>query len=215
MKGIFAIVAAGAIAATGMAQADPCMDTIVGLYDDGPLDSFAQPPYLAVSAQYLADGTLKQVTDMIVETPTRIVSGVRGSGQFLLAIDLETWIGTTPTGPWTFGGRMQHDDAGAAQQAVIDDEQQNVATPECLGQVDLDGKPHMAYRFFTKTLPHPDRGNSWFGGQKTVYVDMATNLITRLEMTAQVASWAAVPSTDKQVTVYTYDPSIKLERPAD
>ena len=192
------------------AAADPCQDEVAALYDGGPLDPFAQPPYRYETAVTAADGSLRYEYVTTFDTPLRSMNGMKGQKMYL-AIGNRTWEGPGPDGPWTELPSSLPDDMEGFQRRVRDQMAANVADAECLGTVQRDGQDFTAYRFTTRTGPNDD--GTFFGGEYTVFVDPATGRLAVQEVRAQVAHYLTEPGTDLSVSVYTYDPSIALAAP--
>ncbi|MCB1335250.1 MAG: hypothetical protein KDK26_16780 [Roseivivax sp.] len=192
------------------AAADPCQEEIQALYDGGPMDYYTWGPYKTATAYFAQDGSLKMVLDIIAETPTHMISTTRDSGQWYLVEGLETWTAPAAEGPWTYAGKMQHADADGFNRQMLADQRKNVTEAECLGVVELAGRPAQSYRFITKTDPHEEWGSGWFGGRYAIWVDQETRRIARMETHEFAAHYAPTPSTDIIVNEYTYDPTIAM-----
>ena len=202
-----------ALLAPAPALADPCTEEIAALFRGGPLDGFAREPHMQVRESFAADGTPISTFEAVIVSPLEMVSGVRGAGRYLLLVDREGWMGPTMEGPWEPAGMTVTEDMLAAQRSVPEDQAGNLTETECLGEVDLDGAPAIAYRFRTKVDPHPARGDSWWGSLDTVHLDPETGRVIRWEQTEQVSSWAEGVSDERHVTVFDYAPGIAVERP--
>ena len=195
------------------ALADPCTEEIAAMFRGGALDPFARPAHRQLREVYGEDGALDSTFEALIETPTQIVSGVVGSGNYMLMQGRETWIGPTMDGPWSPSGMTITEDVAAAQAAVPESQAANLTGAECLGETEVEGRAAIAYRFTTRVDPHPARGNSWWGSRDTVYLDPDTGLPFRWEATDHQSSWAQGLSRELHVTTIEYDASIDVEAP--
>ena len=208
-----ATLAVSAIAAALPAHAVTCAEEIAALFDGGTLDPFARPAHRQTRESFAADGTLIATYEAVIESPLEMVSGVKGQGRYLLLVDREGFMGPSMDGPWTAAGMTVTEDMEAAQRAVAPSQAANLTETECLGEVDVDGRPAIAYRFVTRVDPHPARGDSWWGSRDTVHLDPETRQVFRWEQTEQVSSWAEGTSDEVHVTHIEYDETIDLVRP--
>ncbi|WP_102107351.1 hypothetical protein [Oceaniglobus roseus] len=202
-----------AVPSMAVAQDDAaCLAEIRALFD-GPLDPFRRPPFRQVQESYSPDGTLVSTSDTIVESPVRQISGVRGSGQYMLMIGRDAWMGTSPEGPWTPMGQMMTEDMEAAQRQVPQSMAANLTEVDCPGLTETPEGPRLVYRYRTKVDPHPARGNSWWGAKEEVWLDPGTRLPVRWETTEHVASWQEGMTMDRNVSTLTYDDALKVPDP--
>lgn len=193
--------------------ADACREEIAAMFDGGPLDPFARPPWRQVKEIYAEDGSLGYIMDSLAVDPVHQVSGIRDSGQFLMMIGRESWRGPSPEGPWTPSGMTLTEDMLAAQKAVAPSMAANLSETECLGTVERDGRTLIAYGFRTKVDPHPARGNSWWGSKDVVYLDPETRLPVIWEQTEHIASWAEGVKNERHVSTLTYPDDIEITPP--
>ncbi|KNG94700.1 hypothetical protein [Pseudaestuariivita atlantica] len=205
-------IALAAMLAPALASADACRDEIAALFDTGPLNPFNLPPNHVEKEVLNPDGSRQYILDIHTQSPTRIVSGIRG-GMLMMMVGSDTWMGPSLDGPWTAGQRMQTDDMEAAQRTVPEAQARNLSDTECPGITSLDGKDRLTYVFRTRTDPHPARGNSWWGSLDRVYIDPATGLIDEIHQTEHVASWAEGMKMETHILRYSYDPDLRIEPP--
>lgn len=201
-----------AIGLTETARADDCHDEVSALYDGGTLDSFARPAHRQIKRVFSAEGDLKYIFDIVVETPLATIAGIRDGGQFIMAVGNNTWMGPTLDGPWTAGTDMQGD-MEAAQRQVVTSQQKNLKDVECLGLTERDGATYQTYRFRTKTDPSPERGESWWASYDTIWLDPETRQVAIWELTEHEASWAPETNMEVHVIEFEYDPAIRVAPP--
>lgn len=200
-------------AAAALADTDACTAEIRALFDGGGLDPFVRPPNrqrLEVSGP---DGAPLYVLEGVVVDPLHQISGISGSGQFMLMVGRESWTGPTPDGPWSPTGMMQAEDIEAAQRAVPADMAANVTEAECPGVVDTPDGARVHFRFRTRVDPNPARGNSWWGAYHAVWLDPDTSLPMEWVMTQHVASWQDGVKDERHVLSISYDDTLVIARP--
>ena len=194
-------------------QADPCADRIRALFDGGPLDPRDRPPHRHTNTVTAEDGSLIRIFDSVMESGINSMPSVRGSGQFTLVLDRNSWTGPTADGPWTKHDNLLPEDRMGQIDRIRLAEQANMTDADCPGQRDLDGKPVEVVIYNTKSDPDPAMGGAWFGAHNTVFYAPASGRVLRWEMTDFQNSWSTSISKERHVITHTYDDSIRLPRP--
>ena len=192
--------------------ADECRERIATMFDGGPLDPFSLQPHRMENTTYAADGSVRYVYRGLFENPLASLGGIDG-GTVALIIGQDSWMGQSMEGPWTKAPNMVPDDHEAFIRGQTKQKIANLDRTACDGIVEMDGKSLEKYTFFTKTDPVDAVQGAWFGGMNTVYLEPDSGRVMRWEMSESVAHYQPEPSTDRQVNLYHYDPSIRVERP--
>jgi len=195
------------------AQADDCLDRISMMFDGGALDPFARTPHHLTNTMSDVEGNVIRKYQTRWQTPARSVSGVEGSGLFVLIIDSESWMGPSLDGPWTKSPNnlpANHMDVRRKQHAQ---ERANLTETACPGVQELDGTQYDAVSYVTRTDPNPQMQDMWFGARHTVYIDPKSNKVMRWDSTDFVSSFAPELSKDVQIQLFTYDDTLVIERP--
>lgn len=196
-----------ALAAASPALGDACRDEIAALYDGGALDPFARPPHRQTVQQFDANGTPTRTNLNLVETPLRTIAGVNGE-QFTMAIDRDLWNGPTPEGPWTALGYQMPDGREEGLRAGMAQEAENLTDTLCHGTTDA-GLVHYTYR----TQTNPDAQGMFYGARYDTFVDPASGMPARMEMTEFVNSWTEGVSGERHVIDFEYDPGLRVVAP--
>ena len=87
-------------------------------------------------------------------------------------------------------------------------ERGNLRDTVCHGAT-AEGLIHYTYR--TQTGPNAD--GVFYGALHDTYVDPATGMPARMEMTEFVNSWSEGMSMERHVIVFDYDPAIRVSAP--
>ncbi|MBP0483661.1 hypothetical protein [Sagittula salina] len=197
----------------GAAMAEDCRDRIAALFEDGgALDPFSRPPHSYVATTYDAGGAVKWIYQARYETALRMIGGTEG-GNRILMIGPDTWTGPSPEGPWTAAPNQNPPDMEAFFRAHMAASVKNLDRTDCAGVVEIDGLRLVKFTYVTRTDPAPEAGGAWFGALYTAYIDPDTGRLMRQDTAESVAHYASEPSTDLQVTLYTYDPTITIPTP--
>lgn len=195
------------------AQDTACQDRIAAMFDGGALDPYTRPAHNYTNTVLTPDGDMRYQFFAIWDSPARRISGVNGSGSFVLIIDNDSWTGPSPEGPWTAAPNMlpeNYDDVQRRQQAQM---VKNLSETACPGRVEVDDIPYENVRFFTKTDPEEASDGAWFGSRNSVFIDPDDGRVMRWEMTDFVSSFAPEVSRDIHVQIFTYDDPISISRP--
>ncbi len=139
---------------TGAALAESCTDHIAAMYDGGPLDPRDRAPHHQTNAVFAADGSPLRTFRTIMESGTRSVSGVEGSGFFARVLDRRSWTGPTLEGPWTESPNLLSEDRAGQINAQREQEIANLANSECPGLVEIEGATLENLRFTACTDPN-------------------------------------------------------------
>jgi hypothetical protein len=206
---VLVLAATAGLCAAGPARADACAETIAALFDGGPLDPMVRPKRREQTLSVAPDGTVTPVVEALWESVTRVVS--HSNGIYILADGANSWTGPGWTGPWTAQGATMPADGGAMSRAQTAAMARNLSETECLGEGDLGGQRVTAYRYRTRTEPN-DYG-AWWGAHYTAYLDAASRQLVRLDAAEGVSSWAPAPAAEVQVTLVTYDETIRIAVP--
>ena len=100
IKAVSACLAALLLAAP--AVADPCLEEIAALFDDGgAMDPFARPPLHQFTQEYDTDGNPTRLNEALFDGPLKTIAGVAAENHFTMAIDRDLWNGPSLDGPWT------------------------------------------------------------------------------------------------------------------
>lgn len=194
------------------ALADDCTSRIAEMFTDGPLDAYQRPPHRHEKQVTDAAGNVSITFQSIVETPLRTISGIKG-GAMTLTIDDDTWTGPGPDGPWTSSVNNNQRDREPWHNTMQEQQAKNLTATECADGVTLEGNTWDRVRYSTKTDPNPNMNNAFFGSTDTVYIDPETMQVIRLEQTGFFSSWLPEPGKDTHITLFTYDPDVKINAP--
>lgn len=192
--------------------ADDCTLRIAAMFTGGPLDAYQRPPHRHEKQVIDDAGTVTVTFLSIVETPLRTISGIKG-GAMTLAIDDDTWTGPGPDGPWQPSESNMPKDRKPWHQAMQAQQAKNLTATDCSGAVGIDGHIWDRVRYSTKTDPNPDMNNAFFGSTETVYIDPETLQVMRWEKTGLFSSWMPEPGKDTHITLFRYDPDVKVTAP--
>lgn len=192
------------------AVAADCLDEIRALYLDGPLDPFKRPNRREVTVSVHPDGSTSPMSDVLWDGPANSRNCYPGG--CTLAIGPQSWTAPGPDGPWAAAGDPYSGvDPVIFARQTADRHAASISAGDCLGEVDLDGKPMLAYRYLSKT--EPNNFGAWWGGTYSLWLDPATRQPVRMEIAGFYGSWAPEPSKDLQVTTVEIDEAIRLEPP--
>ena len=175
------------------------------------LDPFKRPPHRSEMYVFSPDGTQSRILDTIWETPIAAISGIRGNSEYSLVIGPDIWMGPTADGPWAKLDYSLPEDRQTQLAQLNAEETANISDVTCPAMVSLDGTPYLAIGFRTQT--NKDAGGNFFGALNAVYLDPDTRLPIRWDQTEFVNSWKPGVDMERQVTVFTYDPTIRMLRP--
>lgn len=200
----------GTAASSPHAHAD-CLDEVKALYAN-ELDGYKRPPYRATRIHYDENGGKKVGYDDVVETPLKTVSLIHG-GEATLAVGQDSWTGPSLTGPWTKAPNRFTDDRRETHRKQLEQSIKNMSNAVCGGEVELDGKTYLHYRYTTKTDPDPAMGGFWFGATEDVNLDPKTKLVMRWDMTDFVSSFAPNASKERSTATFVYDDTIEVTAP--
>ncbi len=192
--------------------ADDCTSHIAEMFTNGPLDAYQRPPHRHEKQVVDSAGNVSITFQSIVENPLRTISGIKG-GTMTLTIDDDTWTGPGPDGPWTPSENNNPKNREPWHKAMQAQQAKNLTATECANGVKLNGNTWNMVRYSTKTDPNPDMNNAFFGWSGTVYIDSNTLQVMRLEQTGFFSSWLPEPGKDTHVTLFTYEPDVKISVP--
>lgn len=197
------------VIATPVPAAADCTADIAKLLQGGPWDPFVRKNRRETTVLRHADGSTSPYSDVLWDGPIRSIN-CTPNGCFM-AIGNASWSGSSFEGPWKSNGNIKNIDPETFVRNTMDRLAASVEKAECPGEVDLDGKQTVLYKFFSK--PEPNEHGSWWGGNYSVWIDAKANQLLRIELADGIASWAPKPSKDVQVTTVVYDEAIKIEEP--
>ncbi len=192
--------------------ADDCTLQIAAMFTDGPLDAYQRPPHRHEKQVVDSAGNVSTTFQSIVENPLRTISGIKG-GTMTLTIDDDTWTGPGPSGPWTSSENNNPKNREPWHKAMQAQQAKNLTATECANGVTLDGNTWNMVRYSTKTDPNPDMNNAFFGWSDIVYIDPKKMQVMRLEQTGFFSSWLPEPGKDTHITLFTYEPDVKVTAP--
>lgn len=191
------------------AMAD-CLEEVRALYLGGPLDPFIQPNRREVTVALHPDGTTSPMSDVLWDGALKSRNCYPGG--CAMSLGAQSWTAPGPDGPWTAGGDPY---AGVDPETFVrgttERHAASILAAECLGEVDLDGKTALAYRFTSKTEPN-DFG-AWWGGDYSLWLDPVSRRPMRSEIAGFHGSWAPEPTKDIHVTTVEFDDAIRLDPP--
>ncbi|MCF8483953.1 MAG: hypothetical protein K9G71_01985 [Rhodobacteraceae bacterium] len=175
------------------------------------LDVFKRPPHRTEMYVFSPDGTQLRIVDTLWGSPFDAVSGIRGDANYSMLIGQDFWTGPTMDGPWTKSDYPLQEDRQAQVARMHAEETSNISDVACPVMVSLDGKTYISVGYRTQT--NKDANGTFFGAMNTVYLDPKTRLPIRWDMTEFINSWKPGIDHELQITVFTYDPTIRLPRP--
>lgn len=188
-----------------------CLEEVRGLYQTGgPHDPFTRLNRREITVSLHPDGSTSPYSDVLWDGA--IKSRNCYPGGCALSIGPMSWTASGPEGPWTAGADAYSGvDPETFARATTERHIASILSAECLGEVDLDGAPALAYRFISKT--EPNEFGAWWGGDYTQWFDPQSRLPLRTEIAGFHGSWAPEPSKDVLVTTYEIDETIRLDPP--
>ncbi|MAQ81817.1 MAG: hypothetical protein CMH12_01135 [Maritimibacter sp.] len=206
IKAVSACLAALLLAAP--AVADPCLEEIAALFDDGgAMDPFARPPLHQFTQEYDTDGNPTRLNEALFDGPLKTIAGVAAENHFTMAIDRDLWNGPSLDGPWT-GVDYQFPQGREEQmRAALAQNRANLTDTACHGTE--DGLLHYTWR----TQTDKDATGMFYGGLTDAWVDPDTGLMMRMEMTEFVNSWTEGTDMARHEVRFEYDPSISVTAP--
>ena len=206
-------LAALALALAGATPASAeCAADVAALFTGGPLDPFERPNRREVTVIQAPDGSVKPALDVRWDgVDSSINCAPTGC---TMVIGQKAWMGGASfDGPWSQAPTQLPDDPKLFARAIADDMAANITESACFGEVQLDGRPALKYGYRTKT--NPNEYDSWFGGLFTVWIDVATGRLLRMEQTESISSWSPEPSPEVRITTVSYDETITISPPAE
>lgn len=192
---------------------DKCLSEVKALFGN-EFNAYNWSPYKSVRIHTDADGKKTAGFDNIVETPLRTISLTHGS-KAAMAIDQQVWVGPTVNGPWEKSPNNFPEDRQKIHAMQYAQSLKNLTDARCEGEVELNGKKLMLYKYTTKTDPIKERGNIWFGGTDAIYYDPKTRRVMRRVQTDFINSFTKGMSKDVITEDFTYDPDIKILAPKE
>ncbi len=187
-----------------------CAAEIGGMFQKGAWDPFVRENRRETTILRHPNGKETPYSDVLWDGPFKSIN-CTAHGCFM-AIGNASWTGTSFDGPWTRSNDTGTLDPEKFVRATRDRLAASITEPECLGLVELDGKPTRLYRFFSKL--QPNEHGSWWGGRYSVWVTQDAKQLVRLEIADGIASWAPKPTKDLQITTIVYDRKIQINEPA-
>ncbi|WP_435257887.1 hypothetical protein ACSBLW_17540 [Thioclava sp. FR2] len=192
------------------AVAADCLEEIRGLFIGGPMDPFLRPNWHQVTILVHPDGSTSPMSDVLWDGPVKSRNCYPGG--CAMSIGSQSWTAPGPDGPWTEGTDPYSGvDPETFARQTTERHAASISAAECLGEVDLDGRPMLAYRFISRT--EPNEFGAWWGGDHSLWLDPATHHPVRIELAGFHGSWAPEPSKDLQVTTTEIDETIRLVPP--
>lgn len=186
-----------------------CNAEIQALFNGGAWDPFVRENREETVVTQKPDGSEQSSYVVLWDGPLKSINCTPNG--CIMAIGFSSWLGSSNDGPWTPSNDTGTGDPEEFVRGTSDRLAKSISEPECLGEVELDGRTAQQYRFFSK--PEPNEFGAWWGGQYTVWVDQPANQLLRIELAEGIASWAPEPTDNIQVTTIIYDKSISIEQP--
>lgn len=192
---------------------EKCLAEVKALFSN-EFNAYNWPPYKSVRIHTDATGKKTAGFDNVVETPLRTISLTHGS-KAALAIDQQIWVGPTVNGPWKKSPNNFPKDRQKIHAMQHAQSLKNMTDAKCEGEVELNGKKLMLYKYSTKTDPIKERANMWFGGTDAIYYDPKSRRVMRRVQTDFINSFTKGKSKDVITEDFTYDPEIKILEPKE